>query len=145
MGMLEGQYWFVVHPLGILGGFVAAVDDLLEPLRPNRSGRIPVAGPESAQPRAMPPWGIVAAGIHGWAPLDTLTPKCCDLSVSLTAHLFGVTNIQHQYMHVSGVVVVVVLVVVVGRLEIGTPTECAGTAEGGKALPGPGLELARRK
>ena len=40
---------------------------------------------------------------------------------------------------------VLVLVVVVGRLEIGTPTECAGTAEGGKALPGPGLELARRK
>jgi hypothetical protein len=38
---------------------------------------------------------------------------------------------------------VVVLVVVVGRLEIGTPTECA--AECGKALPVPGLELARRK
>ena len=62
---------FVVHPPAILSGPVLTIHDLLEPLRPIRAGNIPVAGPESTQPCAMQPWGIVAAGIHGWTPLDT--------------------------------------------------------------------------
>ena len=67
-----------------------------------------VADPKSAQACAMPPWGIVATGIHG-SSLD----KMCHLSLALTAHLLADTNVQHQYMNLSEVVVIAVLVVMV--------------------------------